>query len=112
MFFRFGDFGIVTQCFYPLLPGLTTKALAETKMARKGVFHWVAENLYRSESSGGYYALLKHGDKQFRRSLRTKDRKLVAKRSRGRRRRKGPQRLKHAETARHTVAGQTSPTLH
>jgi hypothetical protein len=28
------------------------------------------------ESSGGYYALLKRGGKQFRRSLKTKDRKL------------------------------------
>jgi hypothetical protein len=29
------------------------------------------------ESSGGYYALLKRGGKQFRRSLKTKDRKLA-----------------------------------
>lgn len=32
---------------------------------------------YRLESTGGYYALLKRGDKQFRRSLKTKDRKLA-----------------------------------
>jgi hypothetical protein len=56
-----------------MLPGMKTKALAETKVARNLVLHWVAENLYRLESSGGYYALLKRGDKQFRRSLRTKD---------------------------------------
>ena len=37
--------------------------------ARKVVFHRVAENLYRMEPSGGYYALLKRADKQFRRSL-------------------------------------------
>jgi hypothetical protein len=36
------------------------------------VFHKVAENLYRLESSGGYYALIKKGGKQFRRSLKTK----------------------------------------
>ena len=44
------------------------------------VFHKVAENLYRLESSGGYYALLKRGGKQFRRSLKTKDRKLADRR--------------------------------
>ena len=63
-----------------MLPGKETKALAETKVARKVVMHWVAENLYRLESSGGYYALLKRGDKQFRRSLKTKGRKLVEQR--------------------------------
>jgi len=35
------------------------------------VFHKVAENLYRLESSGGYYALIKKSGKQFRRSLKT-----------------------------------------
>lgn len=49
-------------------------------MARKLVFHRVSENLYRLETSGGYYALLKLGDKQFRRSLKTKDRKLADRR--------------------------------
>lgn len=44
------------------------------------VFHWVAENLYRLETSGGYYALLKRSDKQFRRSLKTKERKLAERR--------------------------------
>ena len=43
-------------------------------------FHKVAENLYRLESSSGYYALLKRGGKQFRRSLKTKDRKLADRR--------------------------------
>jgi hypothetical protein len=43
----------------------------------KPAFHKVAENLYRLESSNGYYALLKRGGKQFRRSLKTKDRKLA-----------------------------------
>ena len=47
---------------------------------RKVVFHRVAENLYRLEQSGGYYALLKRGDKQFRRSLKTKDRQLAERR--------------------------------
>src|SRR6266513_2273420 len=48
-----------------------------TEPAGQPVFHKVAENLYRLESSGGYYALVKKGDKQFRRSLKTKDRKLA-----------------------------------
>lgn len=59
---------------------METEALGETKAARKLVFHRVAENLYRLEQSGGYYALLKRGDKQFRRSLRTKDRKMAERR--------------------------------
>jgi len=44
--------------------------------AGQPVFHKVAENLYRLESSGGYYALVKKGDKQFRRSLKTNERKI------------------------------------
>jgi hypothetical protein len=43
------------------------------------VFHKLAENLYRLESSGGHYALVKKGGKQFRLS-RTKDRKLADRR--------------------------------
>lgn len=50
------------------------------KQKSKVVFKRVAENLYRLETSGGYYALLKRADKQFRRSLRTKDRKLAERR--------------------------------
>lgn len=59
---------------------METEALGETKAARKLVFHRVAENLYRLEMSGGYYALVKRGGKQFRRSLKTKDRKLAERR--------------------------------
>ena len=59
---------------------MDTEALGEAKAARKLVFHRVAENLYRLETSGGYYALIKRGDKQFRRSLKTKDRKLADRR--------------------------------
>lgn len=57
----------------------TTKQTAP-KPTEQPVFHKVAENLYRLESSGGYYALLKRGGKQFRRSLKTKDRKLAERR--------------------------------
>ena len=52
----------------------------DAKAVRKVVFHRVAENLYRLENTGGYYALVKRGDKQFRRSLKTKDRKLAERR--------------------------------
>jgi len=57
-----------------------TEAIEGAKAARKSVFHRVAENLYRLETSGGYYALIKRGDKQFRRSLKTHDRKLADRR--------------------------------
>jgi hypothetical protein len=50
------------------------------KPAEHPVFHKVAENLYRLESSGGYYALIQRSGKQFRRSLKTKDRKLADRR--------------------------------
>jgi integrase len=57
-----------------------TEPLDGAQAARKVVFHRVAENLYRLETSGGYYGLVKRGDKQFRRSLHTKDRKLAERR--------------------------------
>ena len=43
-------------------------------------FQKVGPNLYRLDSTGGYYALLKRADKQFRRSLKTHDRKLADRR--------------------------------
>ncbi|MFT3782462.1 MAG: site-specific integrase [Nibricoccus sp.] len=51
-----------------------------TTAERKIAFQKVGTNLYRLESTGGYYALLKRADKQFRRSLKTKDRKLAERR--------------------------------
>jgi integrase len=58
----------------------TTQEITTEPAAGQPVFHKVAENLYRLESSRGYYALVKKGGKQFRRSLRTKDRKLAERR--------------------------------
>jgi hypothetical protein len=55
--------------------GIQTTAQNTLKPAAQPAFHKVAENLYRLESSGGYYALIKKSGKQFRRSLKTKDRK-------------------------------------
>jgi integrase-like protein len=80
LIYRTRDVGLVTLICHRKLPSMETEALGEAKAARKLVFHRVAENLYRLETSGGYYALLKRGDKQFRRSLKTKDRKLADRR--------------------------------
>ena len=43
-------------------------------------FHRVASNLYRRTSSGVYYALVKRGGKQFRKSLKTNDAALARRR--------------------------------
>jgi integrase len=59
---------------------MTLTAQNTTEPVGQPVFHKVAENLYRLESSSGYYALIKKGGKQFRRSLKTKDRKLADRR--------------------------------
>ena len=53
---------------------------SQPAVAAQPVFRKVAENLYRLESSGGYYALLKRGGKQFRRALKTRDRRLAERR--------------------------------
>lgn len=53
-----------------------------SKASNSAVFQKVAECLYRNESSGGYYALVKKSGKQIRRSLKTKDRKLADRRLR------------------------------
>ncbi len=58
----------------------TTEKETTPPASLQPVFHKVAENLYRLESSGGYYALVKKSGKQFRRSLKTKDRKLADRR--------------------------------
>src|SRR5687768_1121148 len=47
---------------------------------RDPVYKKVGENLYRHAPSGNYYALLKRGGKQFRRSLKTADRALASRR--------------------------------
>ncbi len=52
------------------------KADAE-RAAENSAFRKVGECLYRNESSGIYYALVKRSGKQFRRSLKTKDRRLA-----------------------------------
>ena len=43
----------------------------------KKPFRKVGENLYRLKTAGTYYALLKRGGKQIRKSLGTKDKELA-----------------------------------
>ncbi len=51
----------------------------ESSKATQGAspFRKVGENLYRLKTSGTYYALLKRGGKQIRKSLKTKDKELA-----------------------------------
>lgn len=50
------------------------------KTSGSQLFQKVAENLYRHQSSLNYFAWVKRGGKQFRRSLKTNDRKLAERR--------------------------------
>ncbi len=59
---------------------MVSDALNSSGKPARPVFNKVGENLYRLESTGTYYGLLKRGGKQFRRSLKTKDRKLAERR--------------------------------
>ena len=59
---------------------MTSNHPETTVPARQPVFNKVGENLYRLESSGAYYALLKRGGKQIRRSLKTTDAALARRR--------------------------------
>ena len=56
------------------------ETVAPEQESSNPVFHKVGENLYRHVPSGNYYALLKRGGKQFRRSLKTADRALAQRR--------------------------------
>ena len=54
----------------------------KSQLQRPGqaVFSKVAENLYRHESSGSYYALFKRAGKQIRKPIKTKDAALARRR--------------------------------
>ena len=52
----------------------------ETTPIVNQILHHAGENLYRSESSGRYYALFKRDGKQIRRSLKTADKYLAHRR--------------------------------
>ena len=60
--------------------GMNSTVQKDAQPTGDPVFHKVGENLYRLESSGGYYGLVKKGGKQFRRSLKTGDHKLAERR--------------------------------
>lgn len=59
---------------------MASKRLMEAPGKPERIFKKVGENLYRHKPSGNYYALLKRGGKQFRRSLKTDDRALAGRR--------------------------------
>jgi integrase len=64
----------------PYTVSMTLKRLEPASGKLDPVFKKVGENLYRHAPSGNYYALLKRGGKQFRRSLKTSDRALAHRR--------------------------------
>ncbi len=59
---------------------MASKHLEPASGRRDAIFNKVGENMYRHAPSGNYYALLKRGGKQFRRSLKTNDRALANRR--------------------------------
>ena len=63
------------------ISNLIIKNMSElTQSTPRAVFHKVAQNLYRLESSDIYYALFKRAGKQIRRSLKTTDSALARRR--------------------------------
>ena len=61
-----------------------TKKDKKTSSTRKPyTFKRVSENLYKVIETGGYYALVKRGGKQIRRSLKTTDKALARRRPAG-----------------------------
>ena len=64
-----------------MLSGMTCvhpeSASGQDSRRSTGAFLKVGENLYRRKATRVYYALVKRGRKQFRRSLKTTDRKLA-----------------------------------
>ena len=56
---------------------MTQKPNPTPNEPKRGAFQKVGECLYRRTSSGVYYGLVKRAGKQYRRSLKTSDRKLA-----------------------------------
>ena len=56
---------------------MQTRPNPDAKESDKSEFQKVGECLYRRTSSGVYYGLVKRAGKQYRRSLKTSDRKLA-----------------------------------
>ena len=59
---------------------VSTLESSKTPQSKGPDFRKVGENLYRLNTSGGYYALLKRGGKQYRKSLKTTDKELAKRR--------------------------------
>ena len=59
---------------------INTLESSKTTQSKGPDFRKVGENLYRLNTTGGYYALLKRGGKQIRKSLKTTDKKLAKRR--------------------------------
>jgi integrase len=62
---------------------MNSKAARNSNASQTPAYQKVAECLYRDVTSGIYYALVKRSGKQYRLSLRTKDRKLAERRLTG-----------------------------
>lgn len=74
------NFYIVTRFCHPIIDFMSHESQKQIKNDGKPEFLKVAENLYRRTSTEVYYALLKRGGKQYRRSLKTTDRALANRR--------------------------------
>lgn len=59
---------------------VSTPESSKTPQSKGPDFRKVGENLYRLNTSGKYYALLKRGGKQYRKSLKTTDKELAKRR--------------------------------
>ena len=59
---------------------VSTLESSKTPQSKGPDFRKVGENLYRLGTAGGYYALLKRGGKQYRKSLKTTDKELAKRR--------------------------------
>ena len=60
-----------------MLSAMSANSQESSNRAENPVFNNVAENLYRHNKSGRYYALFKRGGKQIRKSLKTNDKDLA-----------------------------------
>ena len=59
---------------------MTKKDKKASSTRKRYTFKRVSENLYKVIETGGYYALVKRGGKQIRRSLKTTDKALAKRR--------------------------------
>jgi hypothetical protein len=65
------------MCCIPFLHPYNVRMSLNAPESPEGVWQYAAENLRRHKTSGIYYAFIKRGRKQFRRSLKTNDKALA-----------------------------------